>query len=267
MTPGESIIIGADDYYGAGRPFSLTLKAFSTERYSNGQVSDWISNLEVTQDGMKIVNQDVKVNHPLSYQGISFYQSSYANLYSLEERIPGHTIQPVRLEEKQPYILDEQQGIAIVPIKYLPDFDAQNPMVSRSANPSNPHVIYLAYASGHPLGMNAVAVGKPLLLPGLPTEVVFRSVAESSGLEVKHDPGLPLVFTGFALMSLAFFISLYPCRRIVCIEIKPAGNGSLLSLSMFGKSQLPEEELTQLCKPIMTIAKKPSARGSGCAKL
>ena len=267
MAPGDSVVIGTGDHSGTGVPFSLTLKAFTIDHYSNGQVSDWISTLEVFQNGIKIMDQDVKVNHPLSYQGLSFYQSSYANLYSLELRSPGHTLHPVRLQEKQPYILNEQEGIAVIPVKYLPDFDTQNPMVSRSAKPLNPHVIYLAYAGGRPLGMNAVAVGKPLLLPGTPIEVVFHAVQETSGLEVKHDPGLPLVFTGFALMSLAFFISLYPRRRIVCIDISPDGTETLLSAVMLGKSQLLEEELTQLCKTIGIAADKTSTRGFDRAKL
>ncbi|MBP2639604.1 MAG: Cytochrome c biosis protein ResB [Firmicutes bacterium] len=267
MAPGDSIVIGAGEHSGAGRPFTLTLQSFTIEHYSNGQISDWISTLEIVQNEKKEALQAVKVNHPLSYQGISFYQSSYASLYPMEQRSAGRTVQAVRLQEKEPYIVDEQQGIAVVPIKYLPDFDAQNPMVSRSANPVNPHVIYLAYAGGRPLGMNAIAIGKPLLLPGSSAEVIFHSVLESSGLEVKYDPGLPLVFAGFALMSLAFFASLYPRRRIVYAQIRPDGDAACLSISLLGKSQLPEEELSRLCKAMIAAAEETSTRRADRAKL
>lgn len=267
MAPGDSVLIGAGEYSGTGRPFTLTLKAFTTEHYSNGQISDWISTLEIVQNEKNEARQEVKVNHPLSYQGISFYQSSYASLYPVEQRSAGRTVQTVRLQEKEPYIVDEQQGIAVVPIKYLPDFDAQNPMVSRSVNPVNPHIIYLAYAGGRPLGMNAIAIGKPLLLPGSSAEVIFHPVQQSSGLEVKYDPGLPLVFAGFALMSLAFFASLYPRRRIVYAQIRPDGNAACLSISLLGKAQLPEEELSKLCNAMIHAAEETSTRRADRAKL
>lgn len=267
LAPGETVVIGSRDYPGSGRSFSLALKNFATERYPNGQVSDWISSLEIIQDGKTMAAQDVKVNHPLSYQGISFYQSSYTNVYNARVRLSGLPDQTVQLQEKQPYILDDQQGIAVMPVRYLPDFDPHNPMVSRSVNPVNPHIIYLAYAGGQPLGMNAIPMEKTISLPGSPLEIIFHSVQEASGLEVKYDPGMPVVFSGFILMSLAFFASLYPQRRTVYAEIRPAGNTVLLSIAMFGKTQFPEEELQVICQSIMIEEENPSTRGDRCAKL
>ncbi|MBP1763973.1 MAG: ccsB [Firmicutes bacterium] len=267
LTPGETVVIGSSDYPGAGQSFSLALKNFATERYSNGQVSDWISSLEIIQDGKTTAAQDVKVNHPLSYQGISFYQSSYTNVYQARLRFSGLPDQTIQLQEKQPYILDDQQGIAVMPVRYLPDFDPQNPMVSRSPNPVNPHIIYLTYAGGRPLGMNAIPMEKTISLPGSPLEFIFHSVQEASGLEVKYDPGLPVVFSGFILMSLAFFASLYPQRRTVYVEIRPNGNTALLSIAMFGKTQLPEEELQVICQSIMSEEENRSARGARYDKL
>ena len=265
MIPGESIVIGTDEYPGSGRPFTVTLENFATERYANGQVSDWISSLAIRQDGQKSAEQQVKVNHPLAFQGVSFYQSSYSSVYQAIQETDGYT-RSIRLQEKQPYLIDEQQEISIMPIKYLPDFDPQNPLVSRSGNPLNPYIIYLVYAGAHPLGMNAIAVGKPLSLPGTSMKIIFRSVHDASGLEVKYDPGLPLVFAGFILMSLAFFASLYPKKRIVYAKVEPCRDQTRLSVTMIGKSQLLDAELTQLCETITAVKDNISVRGSGCAR-
>ena len=248
LAPGDSVTIGAGPYPAPGRPFELRLNTFTTELYPNGQVSDWISNFTVTRDGEDALSQDVKVNHPFSYQGVSFYQASYSNLYEITQQAAGHNARKLRLEEKQPIILDDRLGIAVVPLKYLPDFDPKHPMVSQSAQPLNPHVIYMAYSGGRPLGMNAVAIGNPLSIPGSPIELVFNVVQEASGLDVKHDPGLPLVFTGFSIMGAAFFLSLLSHRRVIWAEIRPNGESTLLVVTISGRSQLLTEELSRLCQ-------------------
>jgi len=248
LAPGDSVTIGAGSYPAPGCPFELRLNTFTTELYPNGQVSDWVSNLTVTRIGEDVLSQDVKVNHPFSYQGVSFYQASYSNLYEITQQATGHNARKLRLEEKQPIILDDRLGIAVVPLKYLPDFDPKRPMVSRSAQPLNPHVIYMAYSGGRPLGMNAVAIGNPLSIPGSPIELVFSAVQEASGLDVKHDPGLPLVFTGFSIMGAAFFLSLLPHRRVIWAEIRPNAESTLLVVTISGRSQLLTEELSLLCQ-------------------
>lgn len=260
LAPGEVVTIGARPNPGVGRPFELRLNSFATELYPNGQVSDWISNLTVVRDGNEVVSQDVKVNHPLSYGGISFYQSSYATFYDIEQRMAGRSGRTVRAEERQPLILDNRQGLAVVPLKYVPDYDPQRPLVSRSARPLNPHVIYMAYSDGRPLGMNAVPLGKPLTLPGTPAELVFVAVREVSGLEVKHDPGLPLVFAGFGIMSAAFFLSLFPRRRVVVAEARNDGEAAVLLIAIHGKPQLLEEELSGLCRDLAVNSNNTAAR-------
>ena len=49
-------------------------------RTSGGAISDFISELEVTdKDGKVLAKKDIEVNHPLQYGGYRFYQSGYDN--------------------------------------------------------------------------------------------------------------------------------------------------------------------------------------------
>lgn len=260
LAPGEAVTIGTGAHRGIGPPFELRLNGFTTEYYPNGQVSDWISDLAVARSGEDLLRRQVRVNHPLSYQDMSFYQMSYASLYEVEQRDAGRSRRKNRVEEKQPVILDERQGIAVVPLKYLPDFDPRRPMVSRSARPLNPHVVYGVYDGGRPVGMNAIPVGKPLTFPGAPGELVFSAVTEATVLDVKHDPGLPLVFTGFAAMGGAFFLSLCPRRRVVWAAATQDGDSAVLTAAMGRRSHLLTEELSRLCQSLEATGRGYSSK-------
>ncbi len=256
LAPGETAVIGNQIHPGVGRPFELRLNAFTTELYPDGQVSDWVSSLSVIRDGAELAAQDIKVNHPLAFQGVSVYQASYFTRYETELRLNGQAVRTISVEEKRPLVLDEQKGVAVIPLKYIPDFDPARPMVSRSAEPLNPHVVGALYRGGRPLGMNAFPLGKPITFPGNDAELVFRAAIQASGLDVKYDPGLPLVFAGFAIMSVAFFFSLYPRRRVALAAITPVGVQSAVAIAVFGKSPLLAEELAQLCASLTSAGDK-----------
>ena len=57
--------------------FKLRLDKFETEYYPKGGVKDWKSTLTVLEDEEPVLTKIVEVNHPLSYNGYVFYQSSY----------------------------------------------------------------------------------------------------------------------------------------------------------------------------------------------
>ena len=57
--------------------FKLRLDKFETEYYANGSVRDWKSTLTVIEKEKPVLSKVVEVNHPLSYKGFVFYQSSY----------------------------------------------------------------------------------------------------------------------------------------------------------------------------------------------
>lgn len=57
--------------------FSVRCNSFAIEFYSNGMPKEYMSNLTVIEQGQEILTQDIEVNGPLTYKGITFYQSSY----------------------------------------------------------------------------------------------------------------------------------------------------------------------------------------------
>jgi cytochrome c biogenesis protein len=68
-------------------------------------------------------------------------------------------------------------------------------------------------------------------MPGqgpLKAEIADGPAAVFSGLQVKYDPGVWLVFLGCGLMVAGFFIAFYLSHKKVWIRLGPAGGGGAL---------------------------------------
>lgn len=83
-------------------PFSLKLKKFSVDYYSNGQPSDFRSDVVVTDlHSGKSFEKMILVNEPLHYRGITVYQSSFddggSKLHLKAWPLRGTQAQPVAL--------------------------------------------------------------------------------------------------------------------------------------------------------------------------
>lgn len=57
--------------------FEIRCNAFTIEFYDNGMPKEYRSSLTVLEDGKEVLTKDIEVNAPLTYKGITFYQSSY----------------------------------------------------------------------------------------------------------------------------------------------------------------------------------------------
>ncbi len=57
--------------------FQVTCNSFNAEFYPSGAPSDYRSDLSILQNGREIIRKTIRVNDPLTFEGITFYQSSY----------------------------------------------------------------------------------------------------------------------------------------------------------------------------------------------
>lgn len=59
----------------------LRLDDFRFERYPDGRPRDWVSVVSIQRLGRWTINRkDIRVNAPLSYAGLTFYQASYQSM-------------------------------------------------------------------------------------------------------------------------------------------------------------------------------------------
>lgn len=67
---------------GTIQPFNFQVKCntFQAEFYSSGSPMDYRSDLSIIQNGREVTRKTIRVNDPLTFEGITFYQSSYGAL-------------------------------------------------------------------------------------------------------------------------------------------------------------------------------------------
>jgi cytochrome c biogenesis protein len=191
---GKAYGITRDKYDGIAEPFTIHLKDFETRYYADGSVSDWVSHIDIENNGQEVVSQEVKVNQPLTYKGVSIYQSSFGMAIQTQYLdSTGRILQEASLGEGRTMMLEGQPDMMILPVRYI--------------GGAAPQIWYIVYKGGREYDWGAAPVGDSRLVgTGM---IRFSEVQPFSGLLIKHDPGIPLVWSGFILLTLGFFASLY----------------------------------------------------------
>ncbi len=57
--------------------FNVKCNSFAVDFYPNGMPKDYRSDLSIVKDGREAVRKTIRVNDPLTFEGVTFYQSSY----------------------------------------------------------------------------------------------------------------------------------------------------------------------------------------------
>ena len=203
---------------------NLRLDRFQTDYYPNGAVKDWKSTLTVIEGGRDVRTQTIEVNHPLSFGGFMFYQSSYgydwqnprfeilaqkANDPDFGDRLD------LGLGEKK-LLSDGQTEVEV--INFVPDFiiGEGGQVASRSNQPNNPAVLIEGRQQGERL-FAAWVFSKFPDFSQMHSEkehefsFLFQNIesTEYSGIEMAKDPGVNLIWAGCILLTLGLFVAFF----------------------------------------------------------
>ena len=205
-------VLGKDEYIelGIGEEMNLATKGFpeynlkvndfQIEYYDTQEPKQYISDLTLAGNG-KEVNTAIRVNNPLKAEGFTIYQQSYG------WKVKG-TIKLAGSEKSFALINGDEFPIKddiLLKVIFVPDFDPQSgTLQSKSPFPNNPHLACALIHHEQMLGVEVIPQGKTLEIAGYP--ITFASYQHYTGLEVKQDPGVKIVYTGFGLMVIGFLL-------------------------------------------------------------
>jgi len=185
--------------------FQVRCDAFRVEFYPDGAPREYVSTLSVLDGGEVVIDHALlRVNHPLSYEELTFYQASY--------------------------------GVSVLPIVE----------VLKKGARSAPHTVQLEQGQAQPIPGTQVQIGfmqyrdnvhglgEAILLvlfpPDAPPEgfwlfrekdlqvgdltFIFKDKEKRyyTGIQVAHDPGVPVVWIGCALLVIGM-VATFTLRR------------------------------------------------------
>ena len=199
--------------------FSVKCNDFTVNFYPNGTPKDYKSDLSIIKDGKEVVRQIVRVNDPITYEGITFYQSSYGGL-------PDVTLEVLSNNGKS-------NGNIFVPYgKTVTLFDGKTKV--EVANYKEDFHTPDGMELGRAIGVNIYAEGKEpsgvWLLESYPEldkrrnyEFYFKvkdvKLKEYTGLQVNKDPGVWIVWTGCFMLVFGIMMAFFTSHKKIWVKI------------------------------------------------
>jgi cytochrome c biogenesis protein len=247
ISEGEIVpVLGAD--------FKLQLDKFETEYHPNGSVKDWKSTLTMIEDESPRLTKTIEVNHPLSYKGYVFYQSSYGwdwenpmlEILATKASDPSSSKKAfVRLGEKENW---EEENLEFTALQFVPDFIIDgNQVRTRSMDPNNPAVFIEVFRSGDIITSGWIFAKFPDFLqmhsekePDFKFELKDIQGANYSGIQMSKDPGVNYIWGGCTLLMIGLFMAFYWPTRDLRFLLKKTDEGKteIISAGRSTKSQL-----------------------------
>jgi cytochrome c biogenesis protein len=245
--------------------FQIRLDKFETEFYPSGAVKDWKSTLTVIDSGREAVAKTIEVNHPFSYGGFVFYQSSYGwdwNNPRLDILVKtageGSREEEIRLSIGETVTL--QDGTTdVTALRFIPDFVIAegNRVATRSLQPNNP-AVYLESKRNSEIIFSGWIFAKfpdfSQMHTGDEKETAFLlenfHAPQYSGIQVAKDPGTNFIWIGSTLLMLGLFAAFYwPSRTL---RFRLSASGSHIEILTGGESKKSREGLQKEFKDIIS---------------
>ena len=238
--------------------FRVRLEDFDATYRATGLPKDFVSRVNVSGSGG---TQEIRVNHPLSVEGVKLYQQGYGWAPVVDVRQEGRllTSGPVVFvtdtpnDQRQPWrgaiklpSLEPQVGLELRlfpdPLSGLagaPMLEARDPFVSFDAWRGDlrlttaQSVFRLDKTGLQPWLSDGLGLGETAELPG-GLEITFREMREYTQLLVSRDPGTGIMLGAAVLILLGLVPALYSSRRRVWVRAVPAdGRGTRLQVAGF----------------------------------
>lgn len=194
------------------KDWSVKVNRFWIDYTPDGTIDQFYSDLSVLDNqGQEVDRQTIHVNKPLRHNGVTFYQADWA-IAAVRVRLNNSPILEVPMGELDTGGQGRLWGTWI-PTK--PDLSDGISVVAKDLQG-----MLLVY------DMSGQLVGT--VREGMSTEVngVTLAIAEiigSTGLQIKADPGIPLVYGGFGLLMLGVVMSYFSHSQIWALQTETDG--------------------------------------------
>jgi cytochrome c biogenesis protein len=206
--------------------FQVKCNTFHAEFYPSGMPMDYRSDLSIVQNGKEVIRKTIRVNDPLTFEGVTFYQSSYGGqpdqaaieIVNRDGSVKGLVTAPFGLKVDIPGVADK---MAIADYKehyHLPDG-------SEGGRALDVHI--------YPEKGGETEVWLPMDLPEYDKrrggDTYFRvkelKLKKYTGLQVNKDPGEILVWLGSIILIAGIMIAFFISHKKLWISLRTDNKG------------------------------------------
>lgn len=202
-------IIQAGPWAGPQLPkeWSVHVNRFWIDYTPTGAIDQFYSDLSVLDEqGQEVKRQTIHVNQPLKYRGVSLYQADWA-VAAVQIQFNNSPILQLPMAQVNTGSGGRLWGTWI-PTK--PDLSAGVSLVAGDLQG-----MLLMYDTAGNL-MTTVRAGMATEVNGVTLKIV--DLIGSTGLQIKADPGIPLIYTGFGLLMVGVVMSYVSHSQIWALE-------------------------------------------------
>lgn len=202
--------------------FAVRCDAFAIEFYDNGMPKTYRTQATILEQGKPVLSSAIQVNTPLTYKGITFYQSSYQPSQDFA----------IRLKKKD----SQAEHTAVIPPaseRQWPEGQLSYGIINRErqGEVTRRVKIWLNDQQGEP-SVFWLDINKEAAIER-PSGTYLLTVRQryATGLQVTKDPGVWLVYSGCFLMLIGLYCAFFQSHRRVYALIEPSGVGSRILLA------------------------------------
>ena len=241
--------------------FSVRCDKFIVEFYEDGTPKTYRSDLSFIKNGQVERRGTLLVNHPITFDKFRFYQSSYGSLPDVMAIITyttaGKKGGSLALTAGDTFDLPDSQARVSV-LRIEENIMQMGPAVKlRIVSPKKDVQLWVFQQIDRIIAENPQLLTEvPMFNPGLFPPFVFSidriEQHYYTGLHLVHDPGIPLVALGGALMIAGMIIVFFLSYQSFWVRIKQ--EGAKIRISIAGRSNRNNQQLQKkidyLCKRI-----------------
>lgn len=195
-----------ESYFEARGNFSVRLNDFNAKFDKQGRPLMFSSDLSVIEGEKEVLRKTISVNHPLVYKGVKFYQSSYGLNGTLEIKKAGGKPEIIPIY-KGGCATYSETGQMFHIAELIPDLNLLHGMGSDTFEPLNPFVQLSAHDDRYSEEIGWVGLGQAVPWQGYTLKLI--GVKEYTGLSIRQDPGIPVVYLGFLFLTAGVGMMLY----------------------------------------------------------
>jgi len=223
-------------------PFTLRLIETGARFNEKGRPLDYFSTVEILEEGRKVIQKTIRVNDPLEYRGIRFYQSTYGMLgFHLNVKDPMGTLHrvPVMIhpDGTAPADVPLQVGTTGIYMSlhaFAGDYDEKNKRPGSSRSYRNPVAVIFVFdgptAEKSHSGREAGLISRERHFTFRDFDFSMGDLIPYTGLFYRKDPGVPLVWLGFMVTMAGVCISFYMGEKSITLLLFPGEKGECLLL-------------------------------------